>query len=194
DESEKGKAVEEPEEHHVSRVRSKRGKGYMCSGNQEQFNLQNLDVEDTHASERGLKLKGVALEDPDDQTLLDLRKGSKETRLDSIRQERQAVRVEGEGSSVAHDKYYEFENISPTESDATRDSSCSDTNEEKDDETDDFDDSNMDLSDDDPNKGDDDASRFWVFMYNKSKKTTQVYILQSHSYLFVFGVHLEPSK
>nr|GFC11676.1 hypothetical protein [Tanacetum cinerariifolium] len=35
DESEKGKAVEEPEEHHVSRVRSKRGKGYMCSGNQE---------------------------------------------------------------------------------------------------------------------------------------------------------------
>ncbi|GKE39010.1 hypothetical protein Tco_1462415 [Tanacetum coccineum] len=108
------------------------------------------------------KLKGPAIEGPSVQSLLDLRRGSKESRLESQRQEKQAVR--GEGSSAIHDKYYEFEYISATDSDATRDSSCSDTNEAKYDETDD---SYIDLSADEP-KGDDDAARFRVFMYNKS--------------------------
>ncbi|GKF21818.1 hypothetical protein Tco_0070456 [Tanacetum coccineum] len=85
--------------------------------------------------------------------------------LESIKQMKQAVT--GEGSSAAHAKYYEFENTSATDSDATRGSSCSDTNEEKDDETSDFDDSDMELSDDSP-QGDDDAIGFGVFMYNKS--------------------------
>ncbi|GJU33303.1 hypothetical protein Tco_1176892 [Tanacetum coccineum] len=81
-----------------------------------------------------------------------------------MKQMKQAVA--GEGSSVAHDKYYEFKNTLATNSDATRGSSCSDTDEEKDVETDDSDDSGMDLSDDNP-QGDDDASGFGVFMYNK---------------------------
>ncbi|GKD13841.1 hypothetical protein Tco_1198248 [Tanacetum coccineum] len=116
----------------------------------------------THMLSGDKKLKGPAIEDPSVQSLLDLRKGSKESRLESLRQEKQAVR--GEGSSAIHDKYYEFEYILATNSDATRDSSCSDTNEAKDDETDD---SNMGLSADEP-KGDDDAARFRVFMYTKS--------------------------
>ncbi|GJT92516.1 hypothetical protein Tco_1081361 [Tanacetum coccineum] len=49
--------------------------------------------------------------------------------------------------------------LKATDSDATRDSLCLDTDEEKDDETDDSDDSNMDLSDDEP-KGDDNAAGF----------------------------------
>nr|GEW91545.1 hypothetical protein [Tanacetum cinerariifolium] len=64
-------------------------------------------------------------------------------------------------------KYHEFENISATDSDATQDSSRSDTDEEKDVKTDDFDDFDMDLFEDKP-CGDDDATGFGVFMYNKS--------------------------
>ncbi|GKA46640.1 hypothetical protein Tco_0739523 [Tanacetum coccineum] len=111
------------------------------------------------------KPKGPAIEDPVVQSLLDLRRGSKESRFKSVRQEKKPVG--GEGSSAVHDKYYEFKDISATYSDATRDSSCSETDKEKDDETDDFEDSDMDLSDDEP-KGDDDVIGFGVFMYNKS--------------------------
>ncbi|GJS95997.1 hypothetical protein Tco_0802965 [Tanacetum coccineum] len=75
-----------------------------------------------------------------------------------MRQERQVVG--GEGSNVAHDKYYKFEDISATNSDATRDSSCPDTDEEKEDETDDFD---MDISVDDDKRDEDDAAGFRAF-------------------------------
>ncbi|GKD13308.1 hypothetical protein Tco_1197715, partial [Tanacetum coccineum] len=79
-----------------------------------------------------LKLKGLATKNLVVQSLLDLQRGSKESRLESLRQEKQAVG--GEGSSAAHDKHYEFEDISATNSDAILDSSCSDTDEAKDDE------------------------------------------------------------
>ncbi|GJS72617.1 hypothetical protein Tco_0705458 [Tanacetum coccineum] len=90
---------------------------------------QTADVEDTYA-ERGQKLKGLEVEDPVVQSLLDLRKGSKASRLESMKQMKQAIA--GEGSSIAHNKYYEFENILATDSDATQDSSRSDVDEEKD--------------------------------------------------------------
>ncbi|GKE12199.1 hypothetical protein Tco_1415750 [Tanacetum coccineum] len=91
DESEQGIAEEEPEEQHVSPIRSGRGKRYMCIGNQEvnvsskpkkavvTKKLRTLtvvdniliiekqvekDVEEGYATERGLKLKGVATKDP----------------------------------------------------------------------------------------------------------------------------------
>ncbi|GJT91262.1 hypothetical protein Tco_1080107 [Tanacetum coccineum] len=154
DESEKDKATEEPKEQHVSLVRSGRGKGYMCSETiaielaklvsikeqrlQQRKIMTKLtierqvekDVEDTYDAETRLKLKGVVIKDPAIQSLLDLQKGSKESRLET------------------------------TDGDATRDSSCSDTNEEKDDESDDFDDLNMVLSDDESNKRDDDVTGF----------------------------------
>ncbi|GJX28599.1 hypothetical protein Tco_0236678 [Tanacetum coccineum] len=47
--------------------------------------------------------------------------GSKASRLESLNQAKQEVA--GEGSSGAHNKYYEFENISATDSKATQDSS-----------------------------------------------------------------------
>ncbi|GKF53717.1 hypothetical protein Tco_0160627, partial [Tanacetum coccineum] len=119
------------------------------------------NVADTYA-EWGQKLKGPVVEDPAVQSLLDLRKGSKASRLESLRQKKQAVAEEG--SSAAHNKYYD---TSDTESDATHYSSCSDTSEESANETDDADDSDMDLTDDEP-KGDDDTARYGVFMYNKS--------------------------
>ncbi|GJT47131.1 hypothetical protein Tco_0955846 [Tanacetum coccineum] len=94
------------------------------------------DVEDTYV-EWGHKLKEPEVEDTTVQSSLDLCKGSKASRLESMKQIKQAITAEG--SSDAHNKYYEFENISATDSDATRGSSCSDTDEEKDVETDDSD-------------------------------------------------------
>ncbi|GKC46874.1 hypothetical protein Tco_1064596 [Tanacetum coccineum] len=161
DESEKYNVEEEQQ---VSPIKTGRGKGYMSLGNQE-FNVprkpkklvvpkkpRTLTVADNiveetivvelaksinmYAAKRGVKLKGIALEDLVVQSLLELRKGTKESRLEN--------------------------------SDATRDSLCSETDEEKDDETDDSEDSDMDLSDDEPNKGDDDAAGFGVLVYNKS--------------------------
>ncbi|GJU79307.1 hypothetical protein Tco_1276377 [Tanacetum coccineum] len=115
-ESEKVKAANEPEEQHESPVKSGIGKGYMHSGDQESnvpsaFKkndvlrkirsltvadnfveertamklIKSLNVEDTYA-EWGQKRKGHIVEDPDAQLLLDLCKGSKASRLDSLNQ------------------------------------------------------------------------------------------------------------
>nr|GEU38363.1 hypothetical protein [Tanacetum cinerariifolium] len=70
----------------------------------------------------------------------------------------------GEGSSVAHNKYYDSSN---TNSDATLYSSSLDKPEEGANETYDADGSNMDLSSD----GDDDVVGYEVFMHNKSTAT-----------------------
>ncbi|GKE92326.1 hypothetical protein Tco_1573421, partial [Tanacetum coccineum] len=192
-ESEKAKAAEEPEEQNVSPVRSGKGKGYMRSGDNEanvpkMFKkdvvprktrsltvaeetvavelAKSISIAEQHTyAEWGRKLKGPVVKDPAVQSLLDLRKGSKASRLESLRKKKQAVA--GEGSSAAHTKYYD---TSDTESDATHYSSCSDTSEESANGTDDANDSDMDLSDDNPDK-DDDTAGFGVFMYNKFTET-----------------------
>ncbi|GJX67753.1 hypothetical protein Tco_0303480 [Tanacetum coccineum] len=71
----------------------------------------------------------------------------------------------GEGSSVAQDKNYKFEEISKSNSDATQSSSCSDT--DKEDDKDDTEDSDMGIYEDD-DKRDDDAVGFGV-KQNKRK-------------------------
>nr|GEX87378.1 hypothetical protein [Tanacetum cinerariifolium] len=55
-------------------------------------------------AELGQKLKGRVVDDLAVQSLLDLRKGSKASRLESLKQKKQPVT--GEGSSAAHTKYY----------------------------------------------------------------------------------------
>nr|GEU97697.1 hypothetical protein [Tanacetum cinerariifolium] len=85
------------------------------------------DIEDTYAAEDGLKLKGVVTEDLAIQSLLDLRKEYKENRLEL------------------------------TDSDTTRVSSCSATDEEKYNENNDFDDSNMYISTHEDKRDGDDA-------------------------------------
>ncbi|GJV05724.1 hypothetical protein Tco_1343380 [Tanacetum coccineum] len=116
-------------------------------------------------NEWGQKLKGLVVDDPAVQSLLDLQKGSKSSRLESLRQKKQPVA--GEGSSAAHNKCYSLSDIA---SDATLYSSSSDKSEESANETDDADESDMDLSDNNPH-GDDDAARHGVFMHNKSTAT-----------------------
>ncbi|GJY86593.1 hypothetical protein Tco_0500619 [Tanacetum coccineum] len=183
-ESEKAKANKEPEEKHVSLVKSGRGKGYMRSEpvavelaksisiedqrHQQRKIMTQLtinrqierDVEDTYP-EWGQKCKGHVVKDPDAYILLDLRKGSMASMLESLKQAKQAVAREG--SSAAYNKYHEFDNISATNSKATQDSSRSNTDEEKDVETDDFDDSDMDLFKDEP-RGDDDVAGFGTLL------------------------------
>nr|GEU66108.1 hypothetical protein [Tanacetum cinerariifolium] len=103
-ESEKDKIVDEPEKQHVSLIKSGRGKDMY--------------------NEWGQKLKGPAVEDLTLQSLLNLRKGLKASRLESLRQQKQPVAEEG--LSAAHNKYY---SSSDTDSDATLYSSSLDKQE-----------------------------------------------------------------
>ncbi|GKC86309.1 hypothetical protein Tco_1142026 [Tanacetum coccineum] len=130
-ESEKVKVVEEPEEQNVSPVRSGRGKAELAKfvsikePHTQQRRMSQLtidsqideDVVHTYA-EWGHKLKGPAVDDPAVQSLLDLRKRSKSSRLEK------------------------------TDSDTILYYSCSYTLEESANETDDADESDMDLTDD----------------------------------------------
>ncbi|GJZ75497.1 hypothetical protein Tco_0639962 [Tanacetum coccineum] len=155
-ESEETKIVDKSEEQHVSPIKSGRGKGFMCYGDQvsnvpnklkkdvvprkiRSLTIAEEAVVDMY-NEWGQKLKGPVVEDLTVQSLLGLRKGSKASRLEN------------------------------TASDATLYSSSLDKSEESANETDDVDESNMDLSNDNP-QGDDDAARYGVFMHNKSSAT-----------------------
>ncbi|GJZ99319.1 hypothetical protein Tco_0671870, partial [Tanacetum coccineum] len=188
-ESEKAKIVDEPEEQHISLVKSGRGKGFICYGDQvvnapnklkkvvvprktrsltidketvvgelaHSINIQEprsqqrrrsqltIDSQTDKAvadmyNEWGQKLKGPAIDDPTIQSLFDLQNGSKASRLESLRQKKQAII--GEGSSATHSKHYVN---SDTNSDATLYSSSSNKTEESVNETDDADESDMDL-------------------------------------------------
>ncbi|GJR32884.1 hypothetical protein Tco_1109116 [Tanacetum coccineum] len=182
-ESEKDKIVDEPEEQHLSPIKSERGKGFMCYGDQvvnapnklkkdvlqrktrsQTIIEETVVVADTYA-EWGQKLKGLAVDDPAVQTLLDLQKGSKASRLESLKQKKQAM--VGEGSSVAHNKHFD---LSDTDSDATLYSSSSDKTKEGANETDNTNESDIDLSNDNLD-GDNGATRYGVFMHNKSTAT-----------------------
>nr|GEV45333.1 retrovirus-related Pol polyprotein from transposon TNT 1-94 [Tanacetum cinerariifolium] len=105
-------------------------------------------------NEWGQKLKGPAVDDLAVQSLLDIQKGSKASRLESLRQKKQPV--SREGSSAAHNKYYDS---SDTNSDSTLYSSSSDKLEKSANETDDAHESNMDLSGDNPDRDDDSTRR-----------------------------------
>ncbi|GJS70936.1 hypothetical protein Tco_0703777 [Tanacetum coccineum] len=100
---------------------------------------------DTYA-EWGQKLKGPAVDNPAVQSLLDLRKGLKSSRLESLKQKKQAVA--GEGSSATHNKYYDSSDIN---SDATLYSSSSDKTKEAANETNDADKFDTDSSNDNCN-------------------------------------------
>ncbi|GJU92734.1 hypothetical protein Tco_1317490 [Tanacetum coccineum] len=155
-ESAKDKIVDEPEEQRVSPIKSGRGKGFMCYGDQAVNVLNKLKKDVRPRKTRSLTIAeeivvGHVVKDPVVQSLLDLQKGSKASKHESLKQKKQAV--VGEGSSNAPNKHYAN---SDTDNDAILYSSCL---EESDNKTNDADDSDMDLLDDNPN-GDDDAARF----------------------------------
>ncbi|GKE57520.1 hypothetical protein Tco_1496705, partial [Tanacetum coccineum] len=98
-------------EQRMSLVKSRRGKGFMCYGDQA-VNVPKKDIvpsktrsltiaEETVVRELSnsinmyaewiQKLKGHIVEDPEVQPLLDLRKGSKASRLKSLKQKKKTV-------------------------------------------------------------------------------------------------------
>nr|GEV40624.1 hypothetical protein [Tanacetum cinerariifolium] len=207
-ESEKAKIVDEPEEQHVSPVKSRRGKGLMCYGDQvanvpnklkkeavprkiKSLTIAENAVVDMY-NEWGQKLKGPAVEDIAVQSLLDLQKGSKASRLKSLRQKKQPV-IE-EGSSSAHNKYY---SSSDTDSDATLYSSCSEKSKESKNETDDADESNMDLFDDNLHEDDDaasdegDVSKPRSFERHMSKSTKPHPCFYNNDYTYLVDLNTE---
>ncbi|GKC57354.1 hypothetical protein Tco_1084952 [Tanacetum coccineum] len=142
-EREKAKIVDKPEEQHISPIKSGRGKGFMCYGDQvanvpnklkkdvvprktRSLTIAEKTVVDMYI-EWGQKLKGPTVKDPIVQSLLDLRKGSKASKLEN------------------------------TDSDATLYSSSSDKLEGSTNKTDDADELDMDSSDDNPDGDEDDA-------------------------------------
>ncbi|GJR71169.1 hypothetical protein Tco_0083534 [Tanacetum coccineum] len=202
-ESEKAKIIDELKEQHVSPVKTRRGKGFMCYADQV-ANVPNklkkdvvprktrsltiveeavvgelansISIQEPRSQRRqrsqltigsqtdkavadmynewGQKLKGPTVEDPAVQSLLDLRKRSKASKLKSLRKKKQPVA--GEGSSAAHNKYY---SPSDSVSDVTLYSFSSDNSKESTNENDDAYESNMDLFDDNPHRDNDDARK-----------------------------------
>ncbi|GJU91902.1 hypothetical protein Tco_1304325 [Tanacetum coccineum] len=154
-ESEKAKSVDKPEEQHVSPIKSGRGKGFMCYGDQVAIVPNKLKKDVLPRKTRSLTIAEEALVDKHANSIR-----SKASRLESLRQKKQPVA--GEGSSVAHNKYY---SSSDTASDETLYSSSSD---ESANETDDAEESDKDLSNDNPYRDDDDASKENSLSYKNS--------------------------
>ncbi|GJV16390.1 hypothetical protein Tco_1361713 [Tanacetum coccineum] len=140
-ESAKDKIIDEPEEKHVSPVKNRRGKGFICYRDHVVIVPTSLKRDVVPSKTRSVTI----VEETDMYNEWGggqkTHKGSKASRLESLRQKKQLVI--GEGSN---------------------------TIKESANETDDFDESDIDLSDDNPNK-DDDAARYGVFMHNKSIAT-----------------------
>ncbi|GJS03805.1 hypothetical protein Tco_0320313 [Tanacetum coccineum] len=137
-ESEKAKIVDELEEQHISPIKSGRGKGFICYGDQVVNVPNKLKKDHVPRKTRSLTIAEEAVV---------------VSRLESLRQKKQPTA--GEGSSVSHKKYYDS---SDTDSDATLYSSSSDESEESTNETDDADESDINLSNENPQGDDDDAS------------------------------------
>ncbi|GJS15225.1 hypothetical protein Tco_0409697 [Tanacetum coccineum] len=190
-ESEKAKIIDEPEEQHISPIKSGRGKGFMCYGDQVANVSNKLKKDDVPRKTISLTIaeeavicelaKSISIQEPRSQrprrSQLTIDIPTDDAVADMYNEwghklkgpavEDPAQPVTGEGSSAAQNKYYSTSYIA---SDATLYSSSSDELEESANETDDADKSNMDLSNDNPH-GDDNATRYGVFMHNKSTAT-----------------------
>ncbi|GJS00701.1 hypothetical protein Tco_0317209 [Tanacetum coccineum] len=188
-ESENAEIVDEPEEKHASPVKSGRGKGFMCYGDQVANVPTSLKIDDVPRKTRsqtiaeetvvGELANSISIQELrtqqcrriqltinsqiDGPLVLIMYARSKASRLESLKQKKRAV--VGEGSSAAHNKYYDS---SDTDSDAILYSSSSDKTEE----SDDADEYDMDLSNDNPDE-DDDATGHPV--YTDAQTTSVVY-------------------
>nr|GEU51471.1 integrase, catalytic region, zinc finger, CCHC-type, peptidase aspartic, catalytic [Tanacetum cinerariifolium] len=146
-ESEKAKIVDKLEEQHISPIKSRRGKGSMCYGDQA-ANVPNKLKKDVVPR----KTRSVSLAE---ETVV-------ASRLKSLRQKKQPVTWEG---SSAAKKYY---SSSDTDSDATLYSFSSDKPEGSANETNDANESDMYLSNDNPDGDNDDARKENSLSYNIS--------------------------
>nr|GEV09708.1 hypothetical protein [Tanacetum cinerariifolium] len=129
DQSEEDNAKIKSEEQNMSREGRGRDEAVMLA--------KSVSTEE----HRRKKLKGIAIKDPTVHSLLDLQKGSKESRLESMRQEMQVGKREW--SSTVKDR--EFEYFSDIDIDAIASSSWSSDGDDTDNVKDDANNSNMDI-------------------------------------------------
>ncbi|GKD74991.1 hypothetical protein Tco_1333273, partial [Tanacetum coccineum] len=163
-ESEKAKIVKEQEEQHASPFKSGRGKGLMRYGDQVANAPNKLKKDVVPRKTRSLTIAeetivgelahSISIQEPHSQQC-------RKSQLTIGKQTDEAVA----------DMYSEWgQKLKDIDSDATLYSFSSDKPKGSANETNDVDESDMDLSDDNPDR-DDDATRFGVFMHNKSTAT-----------------------
>ncbi|GJT06246.1 hypothetical protein Tco_0840708 [Tanacetum coccineum] len=160
-ESEKAKIVYELEEQYVSPVKSGRGKGFMCYGDQVANVPNKLKKDVMH------KIEIYQLDE-------------------FLRQKKQTLK--GRSECWLTNKNY---SSSDNRSDATLYSSCSDKPEGSANETNDADESYMDLSDYNPYGDDDDASKEADAKYEKEYEEVQLQRRQSHKKFKEYDQKLE---
>ncbi|GJX15552.1 hypothetical protein Tco_0216384 [Tanacetum coccineum] len=159
-ESKKAKATKEPEEQHVSPVRRGLGKGYMRSRDQEANVPSMFKKNVVPRKTRSLTVADNIIKEP---IAVELAKSI------SIQEQRRQQRdimtqllIDQQIDRDVEDTYAEQgKKLKVMQHKILH------VDEEKDIETNDSNDSDMDLSEDEP-RGDDDATRFGVFVYNKS--------------------------
>ncbi|GJT08396.1 hypothetical protein Tco_0842858 [Tanacetum coccineum] len=149
---------------------NRRGKCYMHLGDQEVNVPKAFQKNDVLIKSRSITFADNLLEIVNGAVLLAKSVSTKEQHCQQCDIMTQTT-IERQIDKDVKDTYAKWrqklKDISATDSDATQDSSHSDTNKEKEDETVDSDDFDMDLTNDE-SKGDDDVAGFVVFIYNKS--------------------------
>ncbi|GJZ25011.1 putative ribonuclease H-like domain-containing protein [Tanacetum coccineum] len=171
-ESKNVKTVDEPKEKHVSLVKSGRGKGFMCYGDQV-ANVSNKLKKDVVIR----KIRSLTI--VEDTVIGELSNSISIQELCTQQRRRSQLTIDSQFDDTVSDTYVEWghKHKGPVIDDptvqsfkATLYSSSSDKTEESTNEIDDVDKSDMDLSNYNPNR-DDDAARYGVFMHNKSTAT-----------------------
>nr|GEU48801.1 hypothetical protein CTI12_AA475510 [Tanacetum cinerariifolium] len=163
-ESEKAKIVDQPKEQHVSPIKSGRGKGFMCYGDQVENFPNKLKKYVVTRKTRSLTIAKEAVVGELENSI-----SIQESR--SQQHQRSQLTIDRQTDKAITDLYNEYgQKLKDTASDATLYSSSSDKSEESANEADDADKSDMDLFDYNP-QGDDDVVRYGVFMHNKSTST-----------------------
>ncbi|GJX23180.1 hypothetical protein Tco_0227625 [Tanacetum coccineum] len=166
-ESKKAKIIDEPEKQSISPVKSGRGKGFMCYGDQvvNVSNKLNKDV---------VQRKTRSLTIAEETVIGELENSISIQEPRSQQRQRSQLTIDRQTNKAIVDMYNEWGQKlkgpaieDPTVYDATLKSSSS---EESASETDDADKSDMDLSNDNPDR-DDDAARYGFFMHNKPTAT-----------------------
>ncbi|GKC09788.1 hypothetical protein Tco_1001398, partial [Tanacetum coccineum] len=151
-ERKKDEAAEEPEEQHVSPIRSGKGKGYMRSGNHE-VNVPSAFKKNVVPRKQRSKTIVDNIVPQEDLAVELVKSVSIEEQRLQQHDIMTQLTIERQVEKDVEDMYVAERGLK------LKDSSCSNINDEKDIEIDDSDESDMDLSDDEP-KGDDDATGF----------------------------------
>nr|GEU61945.1 reverse transcriptase domain-containing protein [Tanacetum cinerariifolium] len=150
-ENEKAKIIDEPKEQHVSSIKSGRGQGFMCYGDQV-ANVPNK------LRKNVMPRKTRSLTIIEETIVGDLAKSFSIQEPRTQQRQRSQLKIYRKTNKAIADMYNDWGQ------------KLKDKTKESENETNDVDESDMDFSDDNPHE-DDDATGYGVFMHNKSTAT-----------------------